>query len=206
MEFSYSACRRRGGVLNSPHFCFFLLFLFCLIWSEQQIRFLNSTKLFRTCHFSVLSPFQCFIPISAFYSHFSVLSPFQRFILISAFYPHFSVLSPFQRFIPLSVSVFSFRSRHSVSAFYPDPFVLLILNENNCWISSKLPIIAHRFLTKYGADKLGRILAENLPFQTSTAEEVVGYIISQCTSVSVIDKSSRYQIVKFVRAESRKYV
>ena len=23
---NYSACRRRGGVLNSPHFCFFLLF------------------------------------------------------------------------------------------------------------------------------------------------------------------------------------
>ena len=59
--------------------------------------FLNSTKLFRTCHFSVLSP------ILAFYSHFSVLPPFQRFIPISAFYPHFSVLSPFQ--FPFSVSV-----------------------------------------------------------------------------------------------------
>ena len=82
---SRPTCRRRGGVLNSPHFCFFFLFfLFCLIWSEQQIRFFNSTKLFRTCHFSVLSPFQ-------------------RFILISAFYPHFSVLSPFQ--FPFSVSV-----------------------------------------------------------------------------------------------------
>ena len=54
-------------------------------------------------HFSVLSPFQRFIPISAFYPHFSVLSPFQRFIPISAFYPYFSVLSPFQ--FPLSVSV-----------------------------------------------------------------------------------------------------
>ena len=45
----------------------------------------------------VLAPFQCFIPISAFYPRFSVLSPIQRFILISVFYPHFSVLSPFQR-------------------------------------------------------------------------------------------------------------
>ena len=62
-------------------------------------------------HFSVLSPFQRFIPISAFYPHFSVLSPFQRFIPISAFYPHFSVLSPFQRFIPISAFYphFSFR-------------------------------------------------------------------------------------------------
>ena len=68
-------------------------------------------------HFSVLSPFQRFIPISVFYLHFSVLSPFQRFIPISAFYPHFSVLSPFQRFIPISVSVFSFR--FPISAFYP---------------------------------------------------------------------------------------
>ena len=106
---------------------------FCLIRSEQQTRLLNSTKLFRTCHFNVLSLFQRFIPISEFYPHFSVLSPFrrfipiqrfapfQRFIPISAFYPYFSVLSPFQRFIPISVSVFSFRFRHSVSAFYPDP-------------------------------------------------------------------------------------
>ena len=73
----------------APFLFFFLLFLFCLIWREQQIRFLNSTKLFRTCHFSVLSPFQ--------------------------------------RFIPISVSVFSFRFRHSVSAFYPDPFLYLCL-------------------------------------------------------------------------------
>ena len=73
-------------------------------------------------HFSVLPPFQRFIPISAFYPHFSVLSPFQRFTPISAFYPHFSVLSPFQRFIPISVSAFSFRFRDSVSAFYPYPW------------------------------------------------------------------------------------
>ena len=97
-------------------------------------------------HFSVSYPFQRFIPVSAFYPHFSVLSPIQRFILISVFYPHFSVVSPFQClssfqcfipisvfyphfsivspfqcFIPISVSVFSFRFSHSVSAFYPDP-------------------------------------------------------------------------------------
>ena len=77
--------------------------------------------------FSVLSSFQCFIPISVFYPHFSVVSPFQRCIPISPFYPHFSVLSPFsvlssfQCFIPISVSVFSFRFSHSVSALYPDP-------------------------------------------------------------------------------------
>ena len=65
-------------------------------------------------HFSVLSSFQRFIPSSAFYPHFSVLSSFQRFIPSSAFYPHFSVLSSFQRFIPTSVSVFSFSFRHSV--------------------------------------------------------------------------------------------
>ena len=35
-----------------------------------------------------------------------VLSSFQRFIPISAFYPHFSVLSPFQ-FPPFSFSVLS---------------------------------------------------------------------------------------------------
>ena len=38
-----------------------------------------------------------------------------------AFYPYLSVLSPFQRFILISVSVFSFSFRHSVSAFYPNP-------------------------------------------------------------------------------------
>ena len=78
----------------------------------------------------VLSLFQRFIPISAFYPYFSVLSSsisafypraFQRFIPISVFYPHFIVLSPFQRFIPISVSVFSLSFRHSVSVFYPNP-------------------------------------------------------------------------------------
>ena len=79
-------------------------------------------------HFSVLSPFQCFIPIAAFYPHFSVLSPFQCFIPISAFYPHFSVLSPFQRCI-------------SISAFYPhfsfrfqfpfQPFSLNVLSRSD---------------------------------------------------------------------------
>ena len=38
---------------------------------KVRCKFYNSTKLFRTCHFSVLSPFQRFIPISAFYPHFS---------------------------------------------------------------------------------------------------------------------------------------
>ena len=120
VEFNYSACRRRGGVLNSPHFCFFFI-IFILLNLER------TTNSFFKQHKTLWNlPFQCFIPISAFYPHFSVLSPFQRFILISVFYPHFSVLSPFQRFIPLSVSVFSFRFRHSVSAFYPDPVDLLI--------------------------------------------------------------------------------
>ena len=44
-------------------------------------------------------------------------------------------LSPFQRFIPLSVYVFSFRSRHSVSAFYPDP----------CLVSSCQKILSANF-------------------------------------------------------------
>ena len=71
---------------------------------SQWIR-IETTNSIKFAHFSVLSPFQRFIPISAFYPHFSVLSPFQRFIPISAFYPYFSVLSSFQRFIPISVSV-----------------------------------------------------------------------------------------------------
>jgi hypothetical protein len=54
--------------------------------------------------------------ISALYLHFSVLSPFQRFIPISAFYHHdFSVLSPFQ--VPLSVSV----SAIQFQRFIPTP-------------------------------------------------------------------------------------
>ena len=81
----------------------------------------NNKVIINRIKFCVLSPFQRFIPISAFYPQFSVISPFQCFIPISAFYPHFSVLSPIQRFIPISVSVFSFRFSHSVSAFYPDP-------------------------------------------------------------------------------------
>jgi hypothetical protein len=44
-----------------------------------------------------------------------VLSPFQRFISISAFYPHFSVLSPFQ--FPFSVSVSAIRFQR----FIPTP-------------------------------------------------------------------------------------
>ena len=69
--------------------------------------------------FSVLSPIQCFIPISAFYPYFSVLSPFQRFIPISAFYPYFSVLSPFQRFILISAFYphFSFRFQFPFQPF-----------------------------------------------------------------------------------------
>ena len=145
VEFNYSACRRRGRVLNSPHFCFFLI-IFILLNLERTTN--SCFKQHKTLsnlpfqcfipisafysHFSVLSPFQRFIPISAFYPHFSVLSPFQRFIPISAFYPHFSVLSPFQRFIPLSVSVFSFRFRHSVSAFYPDPTC------SSCYVESSI--------------------------------------------------------------------
>ena len=72
---------------------------------------------------------------------------------------------------------------------------------------SKLQIIAHRFSTKFGAGKLGRILAENLPFKHQLprkSSDTLYHIM--CTSVGVIDKSSRYQIVKFVRAEGRKYV
>ena len=84
-----------------------LLYLFSFIGKIHVFLNLPISALY-----SVLSPFQRFIPISAFYPHFSVLSPFQRFIPISAFYPHFSVLSPFQPFsvlspfqFPLSVSV-----------------------------------------------------------------------------------------------------
>ena len=72
--------------------------------------------------FSVLSPFQRFIPILAFYPHFSVLSSFQRFILISAFYPHFSVLSPFQRFIPIS----AFYPHFSVLSPFQFPFSVCV--------------------------------------------------------------------------------
>ena len=77
-------------------------------------------------YFSVLSPFQRFIPISAFY-----LSPFQRFIPISALYPHISVVSPFQHFIPILAfyPYFSFRFQFlfppfSFSVVYrpPTPF------------------------------------------------------------------------------------
>ena len=74
-------------------------------------------------HFSVLSPFQRFIPILAFYLQFSVLSSFQCFIPISVFYPisalypHFSVVSPFHRFIPISVF-------YPHLAFYPHFSVL----------------------------------------------------------------------------------
>ena len=57
----------------------------CSQWSSKQRIRLN---------FSVLSPFQCFIPISAFYLHFSVLSPFQFPLSVSV-----SAI-PFQRFIP----------------------------------------------------------------------------------------------------------
>ena len=83
------------------------LYLFSFI-GKLHVFATNSIKF---AHFSVVSPFQRFIPISAFYPHFSVLSPFQRFIPISAFYPHFSVLPPFQRFIPISAFYphFSFR-------------------------------------------------------------------------------------------------
>jgi hypothetical protein len=101
---------------------FLFLFSFigmCSQWtSKQRIRLNLPISV-------VLSPFQRFIPISAFYPHFSVLPPFQRFIPISAFYPHFSVLSPFQRFIPISAfnphfSVLSPLQRFiPISAFYP---------------------------------------------------------------------------------------
>ena len=100
--------------------------------SKQRIRLnLPISALYLYLHFSVLSPFQRFIPISAFYPHFSVLSPFQRFIPISAFYPHFSVLSPFQRFIPISafyphfsvLSPFQFPLSVSVSAIQFQRFI-----------------------------------------------------------------------------------
>ena len=55
-------------------------------------------------HFSVLSPFQHFIPILAFYP--TVLSSFQCFIPISVFYPHFGFRFQFP-FQPFSFSVLS---------------------------------------------------------------------------------------------------
>ena len=116
----------------------------CSQWTSKQRIRLNVSISALYLHFSVVSPFQRFIPISAFYPHFSVLSPFQRFIPISAFYPHFSVLSPFQRFIPISafyphfsvLSPFQFPLSVSVSAiqfqrfihlwFYPYPLATLM--------------------------------------------------------------------------------
>jgi hypothetical protein len=55
------------------------------------------------------------LPISALYLHFSVLSPFQRFIPISAFHPHFSFRFqfPFPRF---SFGVLSLPSQFSLRA------------------------------------------------------------------------------------------
>ena len=88
----------------------------------------------------VLSLFQRFIPISAFYPHFSVLSSFQRFILISAFYPHFSVLSPFQRFIPISAYYphFSFRFQ-----FQFPPFSFSVLSQPLCfwWVRYMIQLV-----------------------------------------------------------------
>ena len=160
-----------------PHFCFFFLFLLCLIWSEQQIRFLSSTKLFRTCHYSVLSPFQLFIPISAFYPHFqrfiptfSVLSSFQRFILIqcfvpiSAFYPHFSVLSPFQRFIVISAFYppFSFRFQ-----FPFPPFSFSVLSRPHSFVLRSLRLqdrISYFFRSLYYAKHF--VFAKSFRYQT----------------------------------------
>ena len=79
---------------------------FCLTQSKQQTRLLNSTKLFRTCHFNVLSLFQRFTPLSAFYPHFGALSPFQRFTPFQRFIPHFSFRFQFP-FPPFSFSVLS---------------------------------------------------------------------------------------------------
>ncbi len=67
------------------------LYLFSFIGKLHVFAIVKqTTNSIKFAHFSVLSPFQRFIPISAFYPHFSVLSLFQRFIPISAFYPHFS--------------------------------------------------------------------------------------------------------------------
>ena len=102
-----------------------------------------SVNSIHTCIYTtvVLAPFQCFIPISAFYPRlspfrgfiltlafhpqFRVLSSFQCFIPISVFYPHFSVVSPFQCFIPISAfyrhfNVLSpFQRCIPISVFYP---------------------------------------------------------------------------------------
>ena len=117
----------------------------CSQWTSKQRIRLNLPISALYLHFSILSPFQRFIPISAFYPpfqrfipisafypHFSVLSPFQRFIPISAFYPHFSVLPPFQRFIPISAFYphFSFRFQFPFPRFSFSvlslPFLLFI--------------------------------------------------------------------------------
>ena len=80
-------------------------------------------------HFSVLSSFQCFIPISVFYphlnvvSHFSVLFPFQRFILISVFY------GPFQCFIPISVSVSAIQFQRFIPTRYKTYKLIIYKNE-----------------------------------------------------------------------------
>ena len=106
----------------------------------------------------VLAPFQCFIPISAFYPRFSVffpilafypqfsvLSSFQCFIPISVFYPHFSVVSPFQCFIPISAfySHFSFRFQ-----FPFQPFSFSVLSRPNL-LDPVLYLQKIRFQTNY---------------------------------------------------------
>ncbi len=64
--------------------------------------FVYFLRILYTCRIRILSPYPCFIPISAFYPHICVLSPYPHFIPISAFYPHIRVLSPYPRFIPIS--------------------------------------------------------------------------------------------------------
>ena len=74
---------------------------------------------------------RCLSIKEAFYPHFSVLSSFQRFIPISAFYPHFSVLSPFQ--FPFSVSV----SAIQFQRFIPTRFITELITNRMREIQSQ---------------------------------------------------------------------
>ena len=68
------------------------------------------------------------------YIQFSILSPFQRFILISAFYPHFSFRFQFQ-FPPFSFSVLS----QPFIGIYPPE------NNFRCFITQSSRLASHRY-------------------------------------------------------------
>ena len=122
-------------------------------------------------HFSVLSPFQRFIPISAFYSHFSVLSSFQRFIPISAFYPHFSVLFSFQRFILISAfhPHFSFRFQ-----FQFPPFSFSVLSQ---------PLKLLRTLLNASVESVRLFSSDRVCLKSAQSLCLIEYMPRKCTAI-----------------------